>query len=58
MPVCFLFKARDMGEEIDYSSVVHSRAYYHTADQIEWREAISCSSCEQSPIVGRRYKCG
>jgi len=48
-----------VGEEINnYSSVVHSRAYYHTADQIEWREAITCSSCGQSLIVGRRYKCG
>ena len=47
-----------MSEEIDFSSNMHSRAYYHTPECIRWTETISCTFCGQSPITGIRYKCG
>ncbi|XP_067935107.1 uncharacterized protein [Watersipora subatra] len=57
-PGCLLKfrKTRDMSDEIDFSTIIHSRAYYHTPEAIEWTDAISCSFCGESPITGIRYK--
>ena len=51
-------QARDMSEEFDFNSNIHGRTYYHSPESLEWKEAIQCKFCGESPICGTRYKCG